>query len=86
MAPRRLRGPCNKALQEFLVVITLLIMAKKKMGRPPLAAGMAKKVLYQLRLTTAERKDYEQAAARAGIKLSAWIRDRLDRAAKRESK
>jgi len=39
-----------------------------------------------LRLTTAERVDYEQAAQRAGQSLSAWIRERLTKAVKREVK
>jgi hypothetical protein len=39
-----------------------------------------------LRLTTAERLEYEQAAKRASRTLSAWIRERLSKAAKRESK
>jgi hypothetical protein len=39
-----------------------------------------------LRLTTAERLEYEQAAKRANRSLSGWIRERLSRAAKRESK
>ncbi len=39
-----------------------------------------------LRLTTAERLEYEQAAQREGKKLSAWIRDCLGRVAKRAAK
>jgi uncharacterized protein (DUF1778 family) len=39
-----------------------------------------------LRVSTAERLEYEQAAKRANRTLSAWIRERLSRAAKRESK
>jgi uncharacterized protein (DUF1778 family) len=40
----------------------------------------------QLRLTTAERLEYDRAAKRAGETLSAWIRERLSKAATRESK
>jgi predicted HicB family RNase H-like nuclease len=58
----------------------------KKMGRPPLAPGEAKGEYFQLRLTAAERIEYEQAAQRAGQSLSAWIRERLSKAVKRESK
>ena len=53
------------------------------MGRPPLDPGEAKDQVYQLRLTAAERASYEAAAKRAGKTLSAWIRDKLSRAAKR---
>ena len=34
----------------------------------------------------AEREAYRQAAERANVPLSEWVRDRLNRAAKRESK
>jgi len=58
----------------------------KKMGRPPLAADEAKGEYVQIRLTAAERLEYEQAAQRAEQSLSAWMRERLSKAAKRESK
>ena len=58
----------------------------KKMGRPPLDPEQAKAEYIQLRLTAAERLEYERAAKRADKSLSAWIRERLSRAAKRESK
>ncbi len=55
-------------------------------GRPkkPPAEVLAERM--ELRLTTAERRAYEAAAEQAGQSLSAWIRDRLSKAAKRESK
>lgn len=53
------------------------------MGRPPLDPGEAKNQVYQLRMTSAEREQWETAAKRAGKSLSAWIRERLNRAAKR---
>ena len=56
------------------------------MGRPTIAPEGPMGRLLQIRLTDAERDEYEQAAARAQVKLSAWIRDRLSKAAKRESK
>jgi hypothetical protein len=58
----------------------------KRMGRPPLDPAEAKTELFQLRLTALERGEYQQAAERAEMTLSAWIRDRLTRAAKREAK
>lgn len=58
----------------------------KKTGRPTRdPQGVASK-LFQIRLTDPERAAYEQAANRAGVPVSAWMRDRMNRAAKRESK
>jgi hypothetical protein len=37
-------------------------------------------------MTDAERINYQKAAERCGQSLSEWIRERLDRAAKREAK
>jgi hypothetical protein len=59
---------------------------KTKRGRPPLDASEAKGLVYQLRLTEAEREQFENAATKAGLKLSAWMRERLTKAATRESK
>src|SRR6185295_13010120 len=56
----------------------------KKMGRPPIDPTGAMGRVFQIRLTDAERAEYDRAATRAGVKLAAWIRDRLSRAAKRE--
>lgn len=53
------------------------------MGRPPLEPGEAKDKVFQLRLTGAEKASYEAAATRAEKPLSKWIRDTLNRAAKR---
>lgn len=58
----------------------------KKVGRPARdPKGVASKLL-PVRLTEAEREGYRQAANHAGLSLSEWIRDRLNRAAKRETK
>jgi hypothetical protein len=52
---------------------------RKKIGRPTIApSGPMGKVL-QIRLTAAERQEYEWAATRAKMKLSAWIRQQLAR-------
>jgi hypothetical protein len=56
---------------------------EKRMGRPPLDPADAKSQVFQIRLTGAERGSYEAAAKRSGKTLTAWIRDRLNRAAKR---
>jgi len=57
-----------------------------KVGRPPRDPKTGAAKLVALRLTTAEREGYQRAAERAGVSLSAWIRDRLDKAAKREAR
>jgi hypothetical protein len=58
----------------------------KKIGRPPINAAGPLGRVFQIRLSDAEQEAYEQAAKRANRTLSAWIRERLSRAAKRESK
>ena len=58
----------------------------KKVGRPTRdPQGVASK-LFPVRLTDGERAEYERAAERARLTVSGWIRDRLAKAAKRESK
>jgi hypothetical protein len=61
-------------------------MAKAKRGRPKLDASGAPSKFLTIRAADAEREEYRQAAERAGIPLSEWMRDRLSKAAKRESK
>jgi len=57
-----------------------------KMGRPPLNPSGPQGRVLQIRLSDAERIEYQKAAERCGQSLSAWIRERLARAAKREAK
>jgi hypothetical protein len=45
---------------------------------------MAKTEFVKIRLSDAEKRGFEKAADRAGISLSAWMRERLRRAAIRE--
>jgi len=59
---------------------------EKKTGRPPIDPSGPMGKLVQIRLTDAERAKYARAAERADMKMSAWIRDRLSRAARREEK
>ena len=58
----------------------------KRMGRPPLDPADARNQVFQIRLTQAEREQYQAAADLSDVPLAEWIRDRLSRAAKRESK
>jgi hypothetical protein len=56
------------------------------MGRPTRdTTGQASRI-FPVRLTDDERAEYERAAKRAKITVSEWMRDRLAKAAKRESK
>jgi predicted HicB family RNase H-like nuclease len=59
---------------------------KTKRGRPPKPKSELAEERIELRLLPAEKAEWQTAAERAGQSLSAWIRERLTRAAKRESK
>lgn len=56
------------------------------MGRPKLPPAERLAEIVQFRLTSDERAECERAATKAGEKFSAWIRETLVRAAKRQSK
>ena len=58
----------------------------RKPGRPPRDPSEGASKIVPIRMTEAEQQRYQQAAERAGVSLSEWARDRLDKAAKRESK
>ena len=59
-------------------------MAKR--GRKPRdpKAGAAK--IVPIRLTDAEKENYQRAARKADQSLSKWVREQLDKAAKRETR
>ena len=59
---------------------------KPKVGRPPIAPSGPLGRVVQIRLSSEEREAYQVAADRAGVALSAWMRDRLTAAAKREAR
>jgi len=59
---------------------------KGKAGRPKKDPADARSEIVLVRMTTAERADCENAAEQVGVRLSEWIRERLAKAAKRESK
>jgi len=61
-------------------------MSSKKIGRPTRDPSGEPSKLFPVRLTDSERQEYEQAAERAGMSVSAWMRDRLAKAAKREGR
>ena len=60
-------------------------MYNAAMARPKKPPGEAATERIDLRLTPAERETYERAAKRADKTLSAWIKERLNKAAKGQS-
>ena len=54
--------------------------------RPKKPSGETATERIDLRVTVAEREEYERAAGRSDQTLSSWIKERLSRAAKRELK
>lgn len=52
-------------------------------GRPPKGEEAQTARIY-MRAAPAEKSRYELAAEKAGLSLTEWIKDRLDRAVKRE--
>ncbi len=57
---------------------------KPKRGRPPLPENRVKGGRIEIRVSDDEQASYTEAAQAAGLERSEWIRDRLNRAAKRE--
>ena len=55
-------------------------------GRPAKPPEDSKADILHLRIGQEERIAYQKSAERCGIALSEWVRDRLNRAAKREAK
>ena len=58
-------------------------MAKKR-GMPRKATGKAKDGLLQVRVGAAEKTAFSAAADLSGLDLSAWVRERLRQAARKE--
>lgn len=59
-------------------------MEKPRRGRPPKEASESLSVRLDLRISQDERDNYERAAENAGVKMSAWIRQRLAKAYTKE--
>lgn len=57
---------------------------KKRRGRPPKGSADVKSETVLLRLDPGEKRGFSEAARIAGLPLSAWIRERLRKAAKGE--
>ena len=58
-------------------------MAKRR-GRPPVSPEKTKADYLEVRLESAEKQAFKDAADFAGLALSAWVRERLRLAARRE--
>jgi uncharacterized protein (DUF1778 family) len=56
----------------------------KKRGRPKLPPDSIKQEYMELRLDTAEKRAFRDAANLAGMALSVWVRERLRKAARKE--
>jgi hypothetical protein len=53
---------------------------RKKVGRPKLAKGEAKAIVWQSRVQPSEKAAYQKAARSEGKDLSTWVRETLNRA------
>jgi hypothetical protein len=60
------------------------IMKKIRRGRPPKGSDKIKGIRLDMRLTAAEKEAFRASAELAGLDLSAWVRERLRRAAREE--
>ncbi len=58
----------------------------KKLGRPPIDPSKKASEMVPVRMTTAEREQFQRAADATDQTLSAWIRDCLTKAAKKTPK
>ncbi len=56
----------------------------KPRGRPPKPAGTTKVRYLQVRVSDPEKAAFDAAADLAGLEMSAWVRERLRLAARKE--
>lgn len=56
----------------------------KRRGRPPKNSRQKKAAYLDVRLDESEKEAFHEAASLSGLPLSAWVRERLRRAAIRE--
>ena len=57
-----------------------------KRGRPSLPVDERAEERLELRIKSADKGAWQESASQAGLSLSAWIRDRLNKAAKRNTR
>lgn len=58
--------------------------APKRRGRPPKDPDKVKGLRLDMRLDEHEKEGFRMAAEMAGLELSAWIRERLRKVARKE--
>lgn len=57
---------------------------KTRRGRPQKGSGKIKSIRLDMRLQETEKEGFRLAAELSGLELSAWIRERLRRVARKE--
>ena len=57
---------------------------KRRPGRPKKSRDKSKGELLQVRVESKEKRGFSEAAEQSGIALSAWVRERLRAAARKE--
>lgn len=57
---------------------------RKRLGRPPKGSDKVKGIRFDMRMEVAEKRAFRDAADLAGLDLSAWVRERLRAAARKE--
>jgi uncharacterized protein (DUF1778 family) len=57
---------------------------KARLGRPPKGSDKIKGIRLDMRVEAAEKEAFRAAAELSGLDLSAWIRERLRAASRRE--
>lgn len=57
-----------------------------KRGRPSLSVDERAEERLELRVKSADKDAWQESASQSGMSLSAWIRDRLNKAAKRNAR
>ena len=75
-----LNCPCQTEFRKYNIGM------RAKVGRPARDPKAGPSKIVPIRMTDAEKAEYQRAAKRAKLSLSEWIRDRLGKAAKRESR
>ena len=68
----------------MVFVDTVIGMRKRKAGRPPKEVDRLRSEALLVRLETAEKEAFRDAAELAGIPLSTWVRERLRQIAGKE--
>jgi hypothetical protein len=65
-------------------ICVIFNMKTKRRGRPSLPKMARKSVILCARTDLGSYRSFRRAADAAGMKLTDWVRDRLERAAKRD--